>query len=175
MNSRHNSPVMRIARIAMLSALGIVGRIAMTGFPNVQPVTALLILSAIFWNPLEALTADVVVVVVTNFVIGMGIWSVSVWQMVSWGVIAVLSWLIFRLTNLYQKKTIANVLIPIWGFLAGFGYGAVVSIFSYSMFANRGYVAYWIIGLPFDLYHAIGNFIFCAALLPVFNKLKIEN
>lgn len=162
---------MRVARVAMLSALGIVGRIGLTALPNVQPVTALLILCAVFWSLPEALLADLVVVIVTNLFMGWGIWWI--WQLISWAAIAVASRLVFRPTGLYQKDKLIKIILPVWGFLMGFGFGAAVSIFSYKTLTfgqSRGYIAYWIGGLPLDLFHAAGNAVFCLALLPVMKR-----
>jgi energy-coupling factor transport system substrate-specific component len=162
----------RVSLCAMICAVGVVGRIGLTVIPNVQPVTALIMLTAIFIGLPEALLCSVVIVMVTNLIMGMGIWSL--YQIAGWMLVAVAT----KLCMSWIKKLKSWLVYPIsaaWAMLMGFGFGAFVSIFSYKTFAmggaQQGYWAYWIGGLPFDLYHALGNAVFFTVLIPIFKKL----
>ena len=162
---RRNS-IRRIAADGMLCAVAIVGRIALTALPNVQPVTVILILMAAYIGTWDAVISSVVIALVTNLYMGMGIWSI--YQIIAWGVIALVSGLLFR-------KNHNQFLMLCWAILCGFFFGAVISIMSCRTVyagANVGtYLAYWLSGLLFDGYHALGNALFIWFLQPLFDRL----
>ncbi len=160
------SPVRRIALDGMLCALAIVGRWALGALPNVQPVTVILILMAIYIGIWDSVASAVVIVTVTNMIMGVGIWSL--YQMLVWAVIAAVSGLLF-------KKKHHPVVMLLWCGAMGFVYGAAVSVFSYRTFVTNGgtagYLAYWLSGLGVDGLHALGNAVFVWFLQPLFEKL----
>lgn len=160
------SPVKRIALDGMLCALAIIGRWALGALPNVQPVTVILILMAIYIGLWDSVASAVVVVTVTNMIMGVGIWSL--YQMLVWALIAVVSGLLF-------KKHHHPLVMLVWCALMGYVYGFTVSIFSYRTFATNGgtagFLAYWISGLGVDSLHALGNAVFVWFLQPLFAKL----
>ncbi len=160
------SPVRRIALDGMLCALAIVGRWALGALPNIQPVTVILILMAIYIGIWDSAASAVVIVTVTNMIMGIGIWSL--YQMFAWALIGVVSGLLF-------KKYHPPLLILLWSGAMGFVYGFTVSIFAYRSFVTNGgtggLIAYWLSGLPFDGFHALGNAVFVWFLQPVFAKL----
>ncbi|MBE6764296.1 MAG: ECF transporter S component [Ruminococcaceae bacterium] len=157
--------IRRIAIDGMLCAVAVVGRIALGALPNIQPVTAIIILMAIYIGIWDSVVSSVVVVIVTNAYLGFGIWTV--YQIIAWAAIGVVSGLLFR------KHHHPLVMLG-WAALCGFLYGAVISIFSWNAIstgAAAGYVAYWLSGLLFDGYHAAGNAVFIWFLQPLFEKL----
>lgn len=159
---------LHITVIAMLCALAVAGRIVLSSVPNVQPVTAILILTAIYIGTADAVMSSFVIVITTNLILSHGIWSL--YQFFAWAIIGIISGILF-------KKVKNPYLIIIWAFIAGYFYGAFVSVFSYKTFINYGgggYVAYWISGLPCDTYHAFGNAVFVWFLYPIFNKLFVK-
>ncbi|MDR1003232.1 MAG: hypothetical protein LBL82_08200 [Oscillospiraceae bacterium] len=160
-----NRRTQRVALIGMLCAVAVVGRIGMTFLPNVQPVTAILILTAVFVGVLDSLCSAVVIVVATNLYMGMGMWTFT--QISAWSVIVLISWLIFR-------KKHNRYLLLAWSLLCGYLYGAAISTVSYNIMsmggANQGYVLYWLSGLPLDTYHALGNAVFVWFLYPLFSR-----
>lgn len=160
------SPVRRIALDGMFCALAVVGRWALGAIPNVQPVTVILILMAIYIGLWDSVAAAVVVVNVTNMIMGIGIWSL--YQMFTWAAIAVVSGLLF-------KKHHHPVVMLVWCALTGYIYGFTVSIFAYRTFAtnggNAGFWVYWLSGLGVDSLHALGNAVFVWFLQPVFERI----
>ncbi len=160
------SPVRRIALDGMLCALAIVGRWALGALPNIQPVTVILILMAVYIGLWDSAASAVVVVTVTNMIMGIGIWSL--YQMFVWAVIAVVS-------GILLKKHHHPLVMLLWSAAMGFVYGFAISLFSYRTFAanggTSGFIAYWISGLTFDGFHALGNAVFVWFLQPVFEKL----
>lgn len=162
------SNVRRLAVDGMLCAAAIVGRIALGALPNVQPVTAILILMAVYIGIWDSTVSAVVITLVTNAYMGLGAWSL--YQMAAWAAIAVISGLLF-------KKHHHPVVMLIWAVFCGFAYGAAVSVFSWNTLSTGtgagGYAAYWLSGLLFDGYHALGNAVFIWLLQPLFEKLAL--
>ncbi len=72
----------KLTLLALLAALAVVGRYAFQFLPNVQPITAIIILTGIFLGPVSSVILSVLVVFLSNMLLGMGIWTV--WQIISW-------------------------------------------------------------------------------------------
>lgn len=162
----HENRVHRAALLGMLCALGIVSRIAMSALPNIQPVTAIIILTAAYIGMLDAAMLTAGIVLATNMYLGMGMWTL--WQLLAWCVIALVSRLLFA-----RRKNAWGLLV--WAIASGYIYSAVISAGTFSMtFAGGqvgGYLTYWLSGLLFDSYHAVGNGVFIWFLLPLFKRI----
>ena len=157
----------KLTLIAMLAAIAIIGRIAVSTIPNVQPVTDIIILAGIFLGAVPAMMLACVVVFVSNAVLGMGIWSV--WQVVCWGLIGLLSSLLSRPMHRFGLY----LLVP-FSILCGYLFGLLISLPTYQV--TGSFWAYYILGLPFDTNHAIGNGVIMLFIYPVMayliNKYK---
>lgn len=145
----------RLTLISCLAALAVVGRVGLRFIPNVQPVTAIIILSGYFLGPGSAILLAVVSTYISNLLLGMGIWTI--WQIVAWVMIAGLAGIIKAL-----KIAKPLFLLIILGCLAGFIYGLFFSIVNYLV--TGSFWPYYFAGLPFDLTHAISNVIFILIL-----------
>ncbi len=157
--------VHRIALLAIMTALVTVGRLvfALPILPNIQPMTALLILITLNMGVLDGLLVAVLSMLLTNLIMGMGPWTL--FQMVSFAVVILLTgvWKYF-----YHFGGFGNRLaFSIWALVAGFIYGLIISIFSYYLYGMNNFLVYYVNGLPFDALHAAGNFGFFFLLEPV--------
>lgn len=148
----------KLTLLALMAALGVVGRFAFAFLPNVQPVTAIIIICGLFLGPLAAMTLALLTTFLTNMILGMGIWTI--WQVVAWALIGLMSGLIGKYRN---KHSI--ILLIIYAVFCGYLYGFIVSLATYTVAGN--FIAYYIAGLPFDTAHAIGNGIFIVLLYPI--------
>ncbi|WP_343032903.1 ECF transporter S component [Virgibacillus doumboii] len=147
----------KLTLLALLAALAVVGRAAFAFIPNVQPVTSLIIICGLLLGPLAAIILAGLTTFLSNMLLGMGVWTV--WQIVSWGLIGLLSGLLGK----YPRK------IPIWiivlfSIFSGFLYGFVISLMTYSVAGQ--FWPYFIAGLPFTVNHAVGNAIFMIMFYP---------
>lgn len=152
----------QIALMAMLIALSVVSRIALTFIPNVQATTVIVILSSFILNPFGAVVVATGSALLSNMVLGMGIWTL--WQIVSWSLVGLMSGFIGR----YHRK----IPLPILSLYAGFCglfYGFSISLPMSKMIGN--FWIYYLSGLPFDIIHAIGNIVFLYILYPIFLKV----
>lgn len=153
-----------LAFISILSALAVVGRIYFNFIPNVQPVTAIIIISSMFLGIRNAVMLAVVSTVVSNLVLGMGIWTI--WQILSWSFIAVVF-------GLLGKLHLPTFVYAIFAGISGFLYGIVISIPYYLV--SGTFWPYYLAGLPFDMNHALGNVVFFVVLYPIFKKVFVRS
>ncbi|WP_182102771.1 ECF transporter S component [Niallia taxi] len=155
----------RLTFISMMSALAVVGRIAFTFIPNVQPVTALIISVALCMGVADGVLVAVISAIASNLLLGLGIWTIG--QVVAWSVIGLLSGL---LGSFFPKPFL--LLIVLYSGIAGLLYGLIVSFFTYSWMGN--FWAYYVAGLPFDVSHAVGNMVFIIFLYPFLKRVMLS-
>lgn len=148
----------KLTLIALLAALAVVGRYWFAFLPNVQPVTAIIIITGVILGPGSALLLTVIVVFVSNMLLGMGIWAV--WQAISWGVIGIISGWIGKF---FSRPPF--LLLLIFTVFSGYFYGFIISLTTYQM--TGAFWPYYISGLPFDTNHAIGNAVFLVLFYPL--------
>lgn len=171
--------VHRIALLAILTALVTVGRLAFSLpiLPNIQPMTALLILITLNIGVIDGLVVAGLSMLLTNMMLGMGPWTV--FQIISFAVVILVTGV---LKYFYDFGSFSNRLVfSIWALIAGFLYGLIISVFSFYLYGMNNFVVYYINGLPFDSLHAVGNFGFFFLLEPIivpiiqkrFNKILV--
>jgi energy-coupling factor transport system substrate-specific component len=152
----------RLTLIAVLAAMATVGRFFMQHIPNVQPVTAIIILSAFFLGPLSGFLIAFITTYLTNLALGMGIWTL--WQILAWSIIGVLAGILGKF--IHRR---ALVSLAVLGFFSGFLYGFFFALINYAVSGN--FLAYYLVGLPLDLYHALSNVLFIYLLYRPFTRL----
>lgn len=140
--------------------MAVVGRSAFAFLPNVQPVTAIIIICGLFLGPVSAIILAILTTFLSNMLLGMGIWSV--WQVISWGIIGLLSGLLGMI-----PRKIPIFLIVLFAIFSGYFYGFIISLTTYQVTGH--FWPYYLAGLPFDTNHAIGNAIFIVLLYPIFS------
>lgn len=157
--------VKRIALLSVMTALVTVGRLvfALPFLPNIQPMTALLIVITLNIGVIDGLIVSVLSLLLTNLFLGMGPWTGM--QMLSFALVILLTAL---LKYFYHFGKMSNrILFSIWALLSGFIYGFVISIMSFRLYGMNNFLIYYINGLPFDTLHAVGNFGFFFILEPI--------
>ncbi|WP_036186228.1 ECF transporter S component [Ureibacillus manganicus] len=162
MQIRQSTRVMTI--IACLAALSIVGRIYTVGIPNVQPSTTIIICVSLVFGIKVGLTLAIITVFGSNLVLGFGPFLIM--QLIAWGSVAVVSGLIGKI---YKK--IPFFILALYSALMGMFFGLMVSLNMLFIGDGLMFVAYYLAGIPFDIYHAIGNFFFFLVLGPIIIKI----
>jgi len=152
----------KLTLLAVFAAIGIVGRSLFAFLPNVQPVTALIIICGILIGPASSFLLAIIVTFLSNVLLGMGIWTV--WQILSWGLIGIISGFIGKMF-----KRIPTAVIVAIGIVSGYFYGFTISLTTYQVTGK--FWPYYIMGLPFDTYHAIGNAVFIMLMYPIITHL----
>ncbi|THE15044.1 ECF transporter S component [Bacillus timonensis] len=161
-----NLSVKNLTFLSMLIALSVVGRIMFTFLPNVQPTTAIIIIASLFLGPIYGVVVAVLSSVLSNLVMGMGLWTVG--QIIAWGTIGLMSGSLRK-----YRDRIPVMMLAIYAVICGFLYGLIISIPLY-LFSGK-FFAYYLAGLPFDMSHAIGNGVFFLILYPVLRLLFLKN
>ena len=116
--------VQEIAYLALLVAASVVGRTLFQPLPNLQPMTAIFLLVALYLGCVRGLIVALLSLLITNFYMGMGIWMIA--QAVSYTVV-ILMMSGLRHVPIVKRSLILQVIFSI---LAGFLYGFVVSLLS---------------------------------------------
>ncbi|MCD5323036.1 MULTISPECIES: ECF transporter S component [Pontibacillus] len=152
----------RLTLLSLLASLATVGRFLFSFYPNVQPVTAIIIICGIWLGPSYSVILAILTTILSNMLLGMGIWTLP--QIVSWSLIGLLAGLLGK----YRHK------IPLYGFaffagMSGYFFGFIMAV-TYGQIGNH-FFAYWLTSLPFDTYHAVGNVVFMVILYPVLSRL----
>ncbi|QGH34828.1 ECF transporter S component [Gracilibacillus salitolerans] len=148
----------KLTLISLIAAVCVIGRIVFQFIPNIQPVTAIIIITGALVGVLPAICIAIVTTYITNLFLGMGIWTI--WQMIAWAVIGVIAGIIGR----YNRKK-RKFLLTIFAFVSAFIYGLIVNLGTFTFAGN--FVAYYLAGITFDIAHAIGNVIFMILLYPI--------
>lgn len=165
---KHFTP-MRIALLALLTALACVGRwvFVLPVLPNVQPMTTILLLITLHFGVFDGMIVSVLSVLITNMLLGMGPWTLH--QILTYIIIMALTGL---LQPLYTSQTKANfVCLTLYAGLVGLMYGFILSVFSVWAYKLPSFWAYYVRGIPFDFLHAIGNIVFFVLLVPLLRNL----
>ena len=152
----------KLTLLAIFATVAVIGRSVLVFIPNVQPVTAIIIITGILLGPGAAVILSILVTFISNMILGMGIWTV--WQIVSWGTIGILSGFIGK-----YCKNISTIYLILFGVFSGYLYGFIISLTTYQVTGK--FWPYYILGLPFDTYHAIGNGVFILLMYPFIKYL----
>lgn len=141
--------------LAMLTAMGVVLRIfKIIPIPNVQPVTDMLMIVTLMMGVGFGFTLAVMIMLVSNLVLGFGIWTIP--QILAYAVCVLTVAGLAKVTPLKKHLTLQLILATFLGYEYGFFISIGMSIYG----GLAAFFAYWLSGLAFDSFHAIGNLAF---------------
>ena len=156
-------PVRKITRIALLSAILYVSKVALEFLPNVELVSLLTVLYTLVFGK-EAF------LIVTVF----NLFELIQWGFGTWWVSYLYVWPLLVLITLLLKKIIKEEFL-IWSVVSGlFGliFGSLFAIV-YLPVDPASALAYWISGLPWDVWHGVCNFVLMLVIgKPLYLLLK---
>ena len=125
--------VLRLVLSGLMGALLVVSKQAMSGLPNLEPVSLLIILFALEL-PRETPGAITVFILLQGVLYGFGLWWVM--YLYVWYLLALLAWLLRRMDY-------------------AFFWAAVYLVAKTPAFA----LSWWRSGLSYDALHGVGNFV----------------
>jgi energy-coupling factor transport system substrate-specific component len=133
---------------ALMGALLVVSKQAMSGLPNIEPVTFLIVLYTLEL-PRETPGAITVFLLLQGLLYGFGLW----WFMYIyvWYLLALVVWLLRRCDHTLVWACVSGL----YGLAFGGLCAAVYLVAKTPAFA----LAWWISGLPYDALHGAGNFV----------------
>lgn len=146
--------------IAVMIALSVVGRFIFSPLPGFKPVTAMTVLTAMYFGSDAGFMTGALTAVISNFYFGQGPWTP--FQMFSWGIIGLLAG-IFA-----EKLKKSKVFLSVFGALTGVLYSLLMDIWTvlwadgYFNFAR--YLAALVSSLQFTVIYAVSNVIFLLLL-----------
>ena len=137
--------------LGFLAIIGIAGRILMSPIPNVQPVTVIVLLAGIRMGAKESIFLASIIALFSNLILGNGIWTI--YQAAAWALIGCLG-------ALFSNRLESTMKLILMAAISGFLFDWFVSL---SILHSVGFdmlIPYLIVGIPYDLLHAVGNITF---------------
>jgi hypothetical protein len=152
-----------MTRVALFSATLYVSQVVLSFLPNVELVTLLIILYTLAFGK-----ETLLIVTVFNLFEGMQ------WGFGLWWFSYLYTWPVLCLAVLLLRKFIKEE-FTVWAVVAG-AFGLLFGSFFAIVYlpVDPAYaLTYWLSGLPWDLWHAVWNFVLMVALgKPLFHLLK---
>lgn len=156
---------------ATLIALAVVGRAAFYLIPQVKPIAAIVIASAVCLGSQRGYIIGAFSAFVSNFIFGQGIWTP--FQMVALGTVGLLAGLVF------QRLKVNRYTLSVMGFfLASFVYGIIVDMSTVlSVYGNnitlKGALSVYASGAVFNLVFGVSTAVFLFLFgMPFITKIE---
>ena len=166
---RRRTGARRMILVAAMTALSVAGRFVFGALPFFKPITAMVVITAIYIGPEAGFLTGALSAVISNFYFGQGPWTP--FQMLSWGLIGLFAGLLAR----PLKKS--RALLSIYGLFAGAAYSIIMDVWTV-LWYNGGfsaelYAAALAAALPITAAYAISNVVFLNLLARPFGE-KLE-
>ena len=146
--------VREIALLPLMGALIFAAKFALASLPNININAVLIILTTIFFG-WKALYTVGIYVMLEGLVFGFHVWWIS--YVFVWPLLVVAAMLLRK----NDSALIWAVVAAFWGLI----FGPLMYIPYFCILGGwKGYFAMWIAGIPYDLAHAAGNFVFTLVL-----------
>ena len=146
----------RIIVIAVMTALSILGRFVFAPIPGFKPITAMIVITAIWLGGESGFLVGVLTVVISNFYFGQGPWTP--FQMLGWGLIGLLA------GYLHKPLKQSRVALSIYGVFAGLVYSLLMDVWSVLWYnSSFSWALYWaslLTAIPYTVSYAVSNVIF---------------
>ncbi len=156
--------------VAVMTAFSVAGRFVFAVIPFFKPVTAVVVISAVYFGPQAGFMIGALSAVISNIYFGQGAWTP--FQMLCWGLIGFAAGLLGR-RRLLEKP----VPLCIYGVLAGAFYSIVMDVWTV-LSADGGFnIERWLAvmtaAVPIMLVYCVSNAVFLLILRkPLGNKLQ---
>lgn len=153
-----------ISLMATLIALAVVSRAAFYLLPQVKPIAAVVVVSAVCLGAEKGYIIGAFSAFVSNFIFGQGYWTP--FQMAALGAVGLISGLIFSRYKYKEKNLTFKIALSVVGFVLVFTvYGAVVDLSTIFMQLGNnitlsGVIAIYAAGAPFSFVFAVTTAVF---------------
>ncbi len=167
MNSRTPSAklsVRDICRLALAAAVMFAAKVALSGLPNIN-LNALLIIVVTVYYGWKALYAVGAYIMLEGLVYGFSIWWFC--YLYSWPLLVAVVMLL--------RKNRSPVIWALTAGLFGLLFGPLMYVGYFAALGGwNGFLAMWLAGIPYDLIHAVSNFVLVLTLYrPLSGALEI--
>ncbi len=159
----------RLVITAVMTALSVAGRFVFALLPGFKPITAIVVITAIFIGGETGFMVGSLSALISNFFAGQGPWTP--FQMFAWGMIGLVAG---YLSGPLKKS---RILLSLYGIFAGVAYSLFMDVWTvlwYHGSLNWGlYAAAVATALPYTLSYAVSNVVFLLLLGRPFGE-KLE-
>ena len=149
-----------VVLFGMLGAMTFAWKYVMSGMPNIEPVSLMVMLFAVVFGK-KWVYPVYVYVAMEIMVFGIGLWNIN--YLYIWAILAMLAYSMRSMQSPLAWATLSGVFGLAFGALCG-----IVDVFI-------GGVAYavtkWISGIPFDIAHCAGNFVITLVMFKPLRQL----
>ncbi|RHB51903.1 hypothetical protein DW881_01695 [Exiguobacterium sp. AM39-5BH] len=163
--SRFERTDIPIAVLTQILALAVIGRWLFVAIPNVQPSTALLILTALYFGFTSAAMLALFVPILSGLLLGFG--PFVLFQFLGW-LLVVLVVILFKPILRRSKWLLALV-----GLGAGFLFGWTANL-SFAEVIGVNFIKLLVLSFPFDVAHGVGNAVFLMMLHDLFVRIFVR-
>ena len=153
--------ILEIALFGVLGALTFGAKVAMSMLPNIEPVSLFVMLFAVVFG-IKCLYPIYLYVMMEILLYGINFWNFN--YLYVWALLALAAMALRRLKNPLWWALLSGFFGLAFGLLCSPVYMVVGSSVSYG-------IRWWLSGIPFDVTHAIGNFIIALVLFVPLRKL----
>lgn len=152
--------VRELTRFALLGALTFGVKFALSGLPNIEPVSLMVMLFAVVFGK-KALYPIYLYVLLEILVFGIQLWNVN--YLYIWVLLALVAYLLRGMTHPLS-----------WALLSG-GFGLLFGLLCTPVYLVSGGPAFalswWLSGIPYDIAHCVGNFVIALILFVPLRKV----
>lgn len=157
---RKEQGTIKLVMLAAMIGLSVAGRLVFAAIPGFKPVTALVVLCAIYFGGEAAFMTGALTALISNFYFGQGPWTP--FQMFAWGMLG------FVAGMMAEKLQKSKVMLSIYGAFAGVFFSLVMDVWTTlwwdGSFNAARYLTNIAAALPLTLEYAISNVIFLLLL-----------
>ena len=159
-NKKIRLPLGEVTLFGVLGAILFALQVAMSGLPNIEPVTLLVMVYAVVFGR-KCLYPIAIFVVMEILFFGIQMWNIN--YIYIWAVLALAAWWLREMRHPLAWAILAAVFGLLFGALC-----APVYLFT----GGLAYaVSWWVAGIPYDLLHCGGNFVMALLLFVPLRKL----
>lgn len=163
--SKFERVVSPISVLTQILALAVIGRWLFMAIPNVQPTTALLLLTALYFGWTSAGMLALFVPILSGLLLGLG--PFVLYQFLGWLLVVTI---VYLLRSLLLKS---RLLLWSIGLGSGFLFGWITNL-SFAEVIGVDFIKLLVLSLPFDLAHGIANVFFLVILHDLFVRIFVR-
>lgn len=152
-SSKNRITVREIALFGVLGGLTFAAKLVMSGLPNIEPVSLMVMLFAVTFGK-KCVYPTFVYVAMEVLVYGINLWNVYYLYV----------WLILALAAYLMRKNQEPLSWAILSAVFGLSFGALCGITDIFLLGFGGAVGKWVSGIMFDVIHSVANFIIALLL-----------
>lgn len=164
---RRENTTKELVLLAALVAISVIGRFVFSPIPHFKPVSAMVIITGMYFGAESGFLCGALSAVVSNFIFGQGPWTP--FQMFAWGMLGLIA-------GLLSKPLLKNrIILLVYGAFAGGIYSCIMDIWTTlqmdGTFNWRRYLAALISAIPTTTTYMISNVVFLLLLAKPIGKM----